>query len=63
MKSALQESAEKELLRLEAEEGKKAAELERLQSEIRGIKRYLESVSGEEKKKGRKPNETALAKI
>jgi len=62
MKSALQESAEKELVRLEAEEAKKSAELEHLQLEIKGIRKYLESVTGQEKKKGRKPNEETLSK-
>ena len=57
MKSALHESAEKELVRLESEEAKKSAELEHVQSEIKGIRKYLESVNGQEKKKGRKPNE------
>ena len=60
MKSALQESAEKELVRLEAEEAKKSAELEHVQSEIKGIRKYLESVTGQEKKKGRKPGEQKI---
>ena len=60
MKSALQETAEKELAKLETEEAKKSAELEYVQSEIKGIRKYLESVNGQEKKKGRKPSEQKI---
>lgn len=57
MKSVLQESAEKELVKLEGEEAKKSEELSKIQVEIKGIKKYLESVNGVAKKKGRKSNE------
>lgn len=57
MKSALQEQAEKELARLEADEKKKSAELETIKNELWGIRKYLEAINGQAKKKGRKMNE------